>query len=157
MRGRPGPSWKIHVHTTPEAAYAYVADFNKHPQWSFAADQMKIEGPERAEVGSVYKASGKLLNRDNPSTVTVTELEPSRRIEFEAEDAGGPISGHVFTFEKDGDGTLITRQMYGVKQPWYGPILFLLAKGAIDKDYNGALANLKAKLEAKPAAAGPVT
>ena len=109
---------------------------------------MKIEGEAGpAKVGSVYRASGKLVGRDNPSTVTVKEVDPPRRIEFEAEDASGPISGHVFTFERDGDGTLITRRMYGVKQPWFGPILFMLAKGAINKDYNGALANLKAKLE----------
>lgn len=148
MRGRLGPSWSVHVHTTPEAAYDYVADISRHPEWSYGPDQMKIEGEAGpAKVGSVYRASGKLVGRDNPSTVTVTEVDPPRRIEFEAEDASGPISGHVFTFERDGDGTLITRRMYGVKQPWFGPILFMLAKGAINKDYNGALANLKAKLE----------
>ena len=40
------------------------------------------------------------------------------------------------------------REMYGVKQPFYGLLLLMIARGAIDKDYNGALANLKAKLEA---------
>ena len=111
--------------------------------------QAESQGPPA--VGSRYKAEGTLFNRRNASTVTITALDPPRRLEFEAEDASS-IAGHVFTFERDGAGTLITRRMYGVKQPFYGPLLFLIFRGAVNKNFNGALAKLKQKLEAAPAA-----
>lgn len=148
MRGRPGPSWQVHVDVSPEKAYDYVADLTRHAEWSYAPDQMTIAArePGEVEVGSKFDAEGNLMGR-NKSVVTVTALNRPQSLEFESEDRSG-ISGHVFTFRGQDGGTLITRQMFGVKQPFYGPLLFLVARGAINKDYNGALANLKTRLEA---------
>jgi hypothetical protein len=133
---------------SPEKAYEYVADISRHAEWSFAADKMTIRAdqPGPVAVGSTYSAEGNLMGR-NASKVTITALNPPKSIEFESEDKAG-INGHVIEFAAQDGGTLITRQMYGVKVPFYGPLLFILAKGAIDKDYNGALGNLKTKLEA---------
>ena len=148
MRGKPGPSWSVRVNVPPARAYDYVADLSRHAEWSHQPDQMTItaQAPGEVRVGSKFDAEGNLMGR-NKSVVTVTALNPPRSLEFEAEDRSG-ITGHVFTFEPKDGGTLITRQIYGVKQPFFGPLLLLLARGAINKDYNGALANLKAKLEA---------
>jgi hypothetical protein len=147
MRGRPGPSWTVQVKVPPDKAYAYVADIGRHAEWSFGPDSMTItaDNPGPAKVGSTFKAEGNLMGR-NKSTVTVTALDPPKTVEFESQDGSG-INGHQFTFTAQDGGTLITRQMFGIKSPFYGPLLFMLAKGAIDKDYNGALANLKTKLE----------
>ena len=43
MRGKPGPSWTVHVNVPPEKAYIYVADLSRHAEWSFAADKMMIK------------------------------------------------------------------------------------------------------------------
>jgi uncharacterized protein YndB with AHSA1/START domain len=154
MRGKPGPSWSITVSVPPEQAYEYVADILKHPEWGMDDMTMAATTPGETKVGSRFKAEGTLFGRRNPSTVVVTELEPPRRLEFEAEDRQG-ISGHVFEFEKQDGGTLITRKMYGVKQPFFGPLLLFFFRGAIDKDYNGALAKLKQKLETGAASTSP--
>ena len=148
MRGKPGPTWTVHVKVPPDKAYAYVADLSRHAEWSFAADKMTIKAdkPGPAAVGSTYSAEGNLMGR-NASKVTITALHPPTSLEFESEDKAG-INGHVFEFAAQDGGTLITRKMYGVKVPFYGPLLFVLAKVAINKDYNGALAKLKTKLEA---------
>ena len=148
MRGKLGPSWTVQVNVSPDKAYAYVADIGRHAEWSFGPDDMSIKAdqPGPVKVGSTFHAEGNLMGR-NKSTVTVTRLDPAKAVEFESQDGGG-INGHVITFTAKDGGTLITRQMFGIKQPFFGPVLFMLAKGAIDKDYNGALANLKAKLEA---------
>jgi uncharacterized protein YndB with AHSA1/START domain len=151
MRGRPGPAWKVHVDAPPEKAYDYVVDIMRHPEWGMDEMTMQADGQSAPAVGNRYKAEGTLFNRRNPSTVTITALEPPRRIEFEAEDSNS-ITGHVFTFDREGSGTLITRQIYGVKQPFYGPVLFLIFRGAINKNFNGALEKLKQKLETAPAA-----
>ena len=147
MRGKPGPTWSVHADVSPEKAYDYVADLSRHSEWSYAPDQMTISArvPGEVKVGSKFDAEGNLMGR-NKSVVTVTALNRPQSLEFESEDRSG-ISGHVFTFQSQDGGTLITRRMFGVKQPFYGPLLLLLARSAINKDYNGALANLKAKLE----------
>jgi hypothetical protein len=151
MRGRPGPSWKVEVKAPPEAAYEYVADVGRHAEWASTADEMTIEpvalGP--AKVGSRYKAEGLLLGKRNPSTVTITALEPPKGVEIEAEDANS-ISGHVFSFAPVSGGTVITRQIYAIKQPFLSPILFLLFKSKVDVNFNGALARLKENLEKSP-------
>jgi uncharacterized protein YndB with AHSA1/START domain len=147
MRGRPGPAWNVRVNVPPEKAYDYVVDVMRHPEWGM--DEMTMQaadGQSAPAVGSRYKAEGTLFSRRNPSTVTITALEPPRRIEFEAEDASS-ITGHVFTFERQDGGTLITRQIYAVKQPFYGPVLFLILRGAVNKNFNGALEKLKQRLE----------
>ena len=68
-------------------------------------------------------------------------------MEFEYEDSRGS-GGHVFAFTAQDGGTLITRQLFGIKQPFFGPLLLLMFKKKIDANYNAALSNLKSKLEA---------
>ena len=150
MRGRPGPSWTVQVSVPPETAYQYVADLGRHGEWASQADAMTIHAdqPGPPAVGKTYSAEGTLLGKRNASKVTITALEPPRRVEFEYVDPNGTSGGHVFTFAGKDGGTLITRQIYGIKQPFFGPVLFRIFKSKIDVNYNGALANLKAKLEA---------
>ncbi|MBV8195764.1 MAG: SRPBCC family protein [Candidatus Dormibacteraeota bacterium] len=148
MRGRPGPTWTIHVNVPREKAYAYVADLGRHGEWASQADEMTIKSdtPGPVAVGTTLTAEGTLLGKRNSSKVKVTALEPPERVEFEYEDSRG-IGGHVFTFAPDGGGTLISRQIFGIKQPLLGPVFFRIFKRKIDVNYNGALSNLKTKLE----------
>lgn len=148
MRGKPGPTWTVQVNSPPEKAYAYVSDLSRHAEWGSASDEMTIKPDEAGEpaVGKTYSADGTLLGKRNRSKVTITDLEPPRRVEFEYEDSGG-VGGHVFTFTPQDGGTLISRQIYGIKQPFFGPVLFRIFKSKIDVNYNGALNNLKSKLE----------
>lgn len=104
------------------------------------------ETPGEPAVGKTYKAEGTLLGKRNPSTVKITALTPPKTLEIEAEDSSG-ISGHVFTLTPQDGGTLVTRQIYGIKQPLLGPVFFMLFKRKIDVNFNGALSNLKRKLE----------
>lgn len=149
MRGRPGPTWKIQIDAPPEKVYAYVADVGRHAEWSSEPDAMTIKADAGGEpaVGQTYSAEGTLLGKRNPSKVKITALDPPRQVEIEAEDSSG-ISGHVFTFTPHDGGTLVTRQIYGIKQPFLGPVFFLIFKSKIDVNFNGALRNLKRKLEA---------
>ena len=94
----------------------------------------------------VAEAEGTLLGKRNPSTVKITALDPPKSVEIEATDSRG-ISGHVFTFTPQDGGTLVTRQIYGVKQPLLGPVFFMIFKSKIDVNFNGALSNLKTKME----------
>ena len=149
MRGRPGPTWTVTIKAPPEKVYDYIADLSRHAEWASDADAMVISAtkPGAPAVGNTYQAEGTLLGKRNPSTVKITALDPPKRIEIEAEDSSG-ISGHVFTLTPADGGTLVTRQIYGVKQPLLGPIFFMIFKSKIDVNFNGALSNLKKKMEA---------
>jgi len=148
VRGRPGPTWAITINAPQDRTYAYVADLSRHGEWGSQADEMTIkpDQPGPPEVGKRYTAEGILLGKRNPSTVTITALDPPQRVEFEYEDSRGS-GGHVFTFAPDNGGTRVTRQIFGIKQPLLGPVFFRIFKKKIDVNYNGALNNLKAKLE----------
>lgn len=148
MRGRPGPIWTIQVAAPPEKVYAYLSDVGRHGEWGSDADGMTISAdkPGKPAVGSTYSAEGTLLGKRNPSKVTITALEPPSTVEIECTDSSG-ISGHVFKLTPQDGGTLVTRQIYAVKQPFFGPLLFMIFKSKIDVNFNGALQNLKAKVE----------
>ena len=148
MRGRPGPTWTVTIKAPPEKVYDYVADLSRHGEWASEADAMVISAatPGAPAVGNTYQAEGTLLGKRNPSTVKITALAPPKTIEIEAEDSSG-ISGHVFTLTPKDGGTLVTRQIYGVKQPLLGPIFFMIFKSRIDVNFNGALSNLKKRVE----------
>ena len=141
-----GMAWRVETGVSPEAAYDYVADVSHHPDW--AMDPMTVDV---LEDGKRYRCAAPFFGRPNPSTVTVTDSQRPSRFAFDAEDRQG-ISHHEFRFTPTAGGTLITREMTGVKQPWYGPILAMLFRGQIDKNFNGALAKLKQNLESKTAA-----
>ena len=146
MRGRKGPAWNVDINAPPDKVYGYVVDISRHPEWGM--DDMEVDGPAGpATVGSTYKTVGTLRGKRNPSTVSVTELDPPNRIEFEVEDSSGMI-GHVFTFARADGSTHVTRRMYAIKQPPIAPILYLMNRGAINRNFNGALAKLKQNVEA---------
>lgn len=148
-----GMTWSVVARVPPQQAYEYVADFTRHPEW--AMDDMTIsrETPGPVQAGSKFAAEGLLFGRKNPSTVTVTDLNPPGSLGFDAQDSRG-ITHHEFRFSARDGGTLIEREMTGVKQPWFGPILAVVFRGAINKNFDGALQKLKAMLEAAPKATG---
>ena len=133
----------------PDKAYEYVADLSRHGEWASQADKMTIKPDEAGgpAVGKTYSAEGTLLGIRNASKVTITALDPPNTVEFEYVDPNGTSGGHVFKFTSQNGGTLISRQIYGIKQPFIGPLLFRIFKSRIDVNYNGALQNLKSKLE----------
>src|SRR5438270_5061561 len=139
-------TYKVVAKVPPDKAFQYVADIKRHAEWGM--DDMKVDpvtgGPTK--VGSRFNAVGHLLGKPNPSTVTVTAYEPPRRLAFDAEDKS-TIFLHEFRFTPQNGGTLIERELTGKKRPVVQAILFPLFKGAIDKNFNGAMAKLKERLE----------
>jgi uncharacterized protein YndB with AHSA1/START domain len=145
MRGRKGPAWSVDINAPRERVFEYVADFSRHPEWSM--DDMVISGHQGpTHEGATYDAEGTLRGKRNKSTVFVSEIDPPNRIEFEAQDSSG-ITGHVFTFTPQNGGTHVTRELYAVKQPALAPLLYVFFRGSINKNFNGALQKLKARVE----------
>jgi uncharacterized protein YndB with AHSA1/START domain len=141
-------AYSVDVKAPPQAVFDYVADVSRHGEWGSADDHMKAtaerSGP--AATGSRYKAEGMLNGKLNQSVVTITALEPPKRVAFDAEDSNS-VFHHEFTLSPSNGGTHVERHVTMTKGPFYFPLVLAIFKSTVQKNYNGAMSNLKTKLD----------
>jgi uncharacterized protein YndB with AHSA1/START domain len=142
-------TYNVTIKAPPATVFDYIADISRHGEWGSADDKMKAtaEKPGPPAVGARYKAEGVLNGKVNQSVVTITAYEPPKRIAFDAADSNS-VFHHEFIITPDGGGTRVERQVTMTKGPFYFPIVLSIFKGTVVKNYNGAMTNVKAKLEA---------
>lgn len=142
-------SYEVVVKAPQSKVFDYVADVSRHGEWGSEPDQMKTtaEKPGPPAVGSRYKADAMLNGKANPSVVTITALEAPGRVAFDAEDSNS-IFHHEFVLTPTGAGTHVERRVTMTKGPFYFPLVLSIFKGTVQKNYNGAMSNLKTKMEA---------
>jgi uncharacterized protein YndB with AHSA1/START domain len=140
--------YTVDVKAPPSRVFDYVADVSRHGEWGSADDHMKAaaEKPGAPAMGSHYKADGLLNGKPNQSTVTITAIEPPRRLAFDAEDSNS-VFHHEFTFSPSNGGTRVERHVTMTKGPFYFPFVLSIFKSTVQKNYNGAMSNLKTKME----------
>jgi len=128
--------------------FDYVADVASHGEWASEPDHMKVSAEKAGPpaVGSKYKAEGILNGKVNPSVVTITALESPSRFAFDAEDANS-VFHHEFVFSPREGGTNVERIVTMTKGPFYFPLVLAIFKSTVQKNYNGAMQNLKSKME----------
>jgi hypothetical protein len=141
-------SYSVDVRAPQEKVFNYVADVSRHGEWGSADDHMKAtaEKPGPPAMGSRYKADGMLNGKPNQSTVTITALDAPKRLAFDAEDANS-VFHHEFVFSAANGGTHVERNVTMTKGPFYFPLVLAIFSSTVKKNYNGAMSNLKAKLE----------
>ncbi len=140
--------YSITVLAPQQKVFDYVADVSRHGEWGSEEDHMKATAEKAGEpsVGARYKADGMLNGKPNQSVVTITALEPPKLLAFDAEDSNS-IFSHEFRFSPVDGGTRVDRHVVMTKGPFYFPLVLAIFKGTVQKNYNGAMANLKSKLE----------
>jgi uncharacterized protein YndB with AHSA1/START domain len=140
--------YAIDVKAPPATVFDYLADVSRHGEWGSADDHMKAtaERTGAPAVGSRYKAEGILNGKPNQSVVTITTLEPPKRLAFDAEDSNS-VFHHEFTLSPSNGGTHVERHVTMTKGPFYFPLVLSIFKSTVQKNYNGAMSNLKTKLE----------
>jgi uncharacterized protein YndB with AHSA1/START domain len=142
-------SYNVDIKAPQSKVFDYVADVSRHGEWGSADDRMKAsaEKPGPPAVGARYKADGMLNGKANPSVVTITALESPKRLAFDAEDSNS-VFHHEFVLSPADGGTHVERHVTMTKGPFYFPLVLAIFKSTVQKNYNGAMSNLKAKLEA---------
>jgi hypothetical protein len=73
----------------------------------------------------------------------------AERLAFDAADSNS-VFHHEFTFSPSSGGTHVERHVTMTKGPFYFPLVLAIFKSTVQKNYNGAMANLKTKLESGP-------
>src|SRR5690349_6217414 len=141
----PVKTYSVLAKTTPEKAYAYLADIGKHAEWS--PDNLKVSGPGTPAVGAKYETVGHLQGKPNTSTVEITDLRPSSRVAFTSTDKMSSWL-HEFTLTPDGGGTRIDRKVSVIKAPLMLSVVFpILHPFVIGPGNMKSMNMLKEKLE----------
>jgi hypothetical protein len=140
--------YSVDVKAPQAKVFDYVADVSRHGEWGSADDHMKAtpEKPGPPAMGSRYKAEGMLNGKLNNSTVTITALDAPRRVAFDAEDANS-VFHHEFVLSAANGGTHVERHVTMTKGPFYFPLVLAIFSSTVKRNYNGAMSNLKTKLE----------
>jgi uncharacterized protein YndB with AHSA1/START domain len=100
----------LHMDASPDKVYALVSDVTRTPEFSPEILECTwLDGATGPAVGARFKARNKVANRPawfNKPVVTV--VEPGRRFSFARTEAFAGTVEWTYTFEPDGDGTLVT-------------------------------------------------
>ena len=140
--------YTVDVKAPQSKVYDYVADVSRHGEWGSTDDHMKAtaEKPGSPAIGSRYKAEGLLNGKPNSSVVTITALDAPKRLAFDADDSNS-VFHHEFTFSPSNGGTRVERHVTMTKGPFYFPVVLSIFKSTVQKNYNGAMSNLKTKMD----------
>jgi uncharacterized protein YndB with AHSA1/START domain len=140
--------YAVDIKAPQATVFDYVADVSRHGEWGSADDHMKAaaDKPGPPALGSRYSADGMLNGKPNHSVVTITAIESPKRLAFDAEDSNS-VFHHEFTFSSSNGGTHVERHVTMTKGPFYFPLVLSIFKSTVQKNYNGAMSNLKTKLE----------
>jgi uncharacterized protein YndB with AHSA1/START domain len=141
-------TYNVTINAPQSKVFEYLADVSRHGEWGSIDDKMKIsaEKPGSPATGARYQADALLNGKQNKSVVTITALEPQKRIAFDAEDSNS-VFHHEFLLTPEGGGTHFERRVTMTKGPFYFPLVLTIFKSTVVKNYDGAMQNAKAKLE----------
>ncbi len=146
----------VWVACDPATCFDYVADINRHPEWTTHPVRITNVQPGATGVGARYLAVGRQAGKDWPSELEVTVYDRTSVFEFVA--TGGPIGTpegdphrHYFTFTPDEGGTRIELVRTDPFPPnWsrpmraLGPLMVRLSLGIRKR----TIANLQERLQA---------
>jgi hypothetical protein len=140
---------KVFVQASRQAAFDYVSDLARHPEWS--GGELKIEAitPGPIAVGKEYQSRGEVaVQKDRPNTVRISEYRPPYRFGFIANDPNAGDVSHVFTFTEQNGGVLIARAMTLSLNPMVAVLFRFLIYPLVGRpSMEKALTKLKEKLE----------
>jgi uncharacterized protein YndB with AHSA1/START domain len=142
-------SHEVFVRAPLEKVFEYVSDLERHPEWSGGELKIVPVTPGPVAIGKEYISRGEVsLQKDRQNTVRVTAYGPPRRFAFVALDPDAGQVTHQFTFEPQGDGVLIRREMTLNLSPILAILFRLLVYPLIGSpSMEKALRKLKERLE----------
>ena len=144
---------QIAVNAPPSVVYSYLIDFPRHSEWASNPLSIKQTSSGPVEVGATFVSEARQFKRPQQDQLTVTELEPDRKIVFETEGAAG-LSRLYFLIEGTGDETLLTKGLEGAGEPLFikiiSPVFPFIGKRIGKRLFSGDLERIKSRIEEMP-------
>lgn len=139
---------QILVHAPLQAAFEYVSDLSRHPEWNSGLKIETVE-PDPVSVGKEYLSHGVVVvQKDRPNTVRVSHFKPPHKFGFVSEDPDFGEVSHVFTFSEQDEDVLITRTMTMGMNPVMALLFNIFVYPLISRpSMNKSMAALKMRLE----------
>lgn len=140
----------IFIKTPLHEIFDYVSDLTRHPEWSGGELKVEAVSPGSISVGKEYFSLGEVaVQKHRPNKLHVTQYDSPHAFGFAAQDPDFGQVTHVFTFEEQKGGVLVTRTMTVNLNPLVALgfrflVYPLIGSPSMDK----AMSRLKAKLEA---------
>ncbi len=134
---------------SPEAAFEYVSDVSRHPEWANPKAKMRVDPVSGGapHLGAKYRTQGVFIGKPVSADVEITKFERPARFAYSvAHHQQGKKDVHfeqTYSFTRADGGTLIEKSSWSDGNP----IIGFLAYPAIRADAMSSLRNLKAKLE----------
>ena len=142
-------SIQILINTNLQAAFDYVSDLTKHPEWSGGELKIEAVSSEPIRVGKEYVSKGEVaIQKDRPNKLKVAEFKSPHKFGFVANDPDFGDAFHTFTFLEKDNNVLITRAMrLNVNLLIAFGFIFFIYPLIGNPSMKKAFRNLKAKLE----------
>jgi uncharacterized protein YndB with AHSA1/START domain len=135
---------RIAIARPPAEVFAVMTDVPRQPEWSKGAGRISNLSDDPVKLGSTWIQTSKALGREASANVKVHEYEPSRRYGLEMDK---PFPGRIeWTFEPDGNGTLVTQSAEFEPGAFFALATPLLRKGIQDM-FDTDLASLRRRVE----------
>jgi uncharacterized protein YndB with AHSA1/START domain len=147
MRGRIKTHLSTMVNRPPEDVFVYLANVNKHAEWSPKAYRVEsLDGP--VGLGTTFTSYGWIpRDAEHRNDVEVTAFEAPRTIEFTGREKGEDFRNTYVLTPQDG-GTRIDRTLDFPRPGGVGGVFFPLVLGGFIKPAtNKGMKMLKANLE----------
>ena len=137
---------QVQISAPPERVFEYVADIEKHAEWSHCIEIQKTsEGA--AGVGTTYLSKGKNFGITAKEAVEVVSHEPNDRFAWESTGAFGWKFNWSFELRPENGGTLLSER-YDPPGGLVGGLINTLAAGSTRKAMQEGLNRIKERLEA---------
>jgi uncharacterized protein YndB with AHSA1/START domain len=149
MSSRFNGSWTININRSVDDVYDYLADPNKHGNFSPRAYHVEDVQGDNGVVGSSFTSVGWVPgDGEHRNKVEVTQGSRPSLLEFASEDRGEKYFNR-FALTADGTGTTVTRSADWPRPTGAVGLIFpIIASALIGPDIKKGLGKLKANLEA---------
>jgi len=134
---------KTTITAPAEKVFAYVSDFNHHPDWSGHGLTVKKEGDGPVAVGTTYATQAKQFGTQREHS-TITEITPNTAFAWDSTGALGRVH-HSFKLQ-EADGSTSVSRAAELSQPSF---LAKLTSWKLSKDIPAGLESDLAKIKAK--------
>lgn len=147
MAKRSVRSWTVEVPVSPEVAFAYIADVQRHAEWSPKPYWIDPPPPLPLSVGSTFTSHGRIPgDKDHTNVVEVVDIDPPHSLTLASTERGERYV-HRFDIVATASGSEITRTVDSPEPTGLLGVLFpVLFALVIEPDVSKGMEMLRSNL-----------